>query len=73
LGRAALHSQLAAAIQVVLHVTRDGSGRRRLGEIGLVRRDAEGVVGVLPCWRAETGLAGGAEELHRLLRSRGCA
>lgn len=71
LDRAALHSQLAAAIQVVLHVTRDRSGRRRLGEIAVLRRGDDGWVVVRSCWRADTGFEGGADELDRLLRSRG--
>ncbi|MEV5000704.1 TadA family conjugal transfer-associated ATPase [Nocardioides sp. LML1-1-1.1] len=43
LGRAAAHSQLASAIDLVLHVVRDrGSGRRRLGEIAVLARDPDG-------------------------------
>ena len=38
LDRAALHSQLAAAVQVVLHVGRDRAGRRRLSEIAVAAR-----------------------------------
>ncbi|MCA9858036.1 MAG: Flp pilus assembly complex ATPase component TadA, partial [Dehalococcoidia bacterium] len=41
LDRAALHSQLAAAVQVVLHVSR-GSEGRRLTDIALLRRDRSG-------------------------------
>lgn len=52
LSRAALHSQAAAAIRVVLHVVRGADGRRRLAEIGLVQRDSDGVR-VLPAWRPE--------------------
>ena len=37
LDRAALHSQLAAAVQVLLHVSRDRAGRRRLSEIAVLR------------------------------------
>jgi pilus assembly protein CpaF len=36
LGRQAVHSQAAAALEVVLHVTRDPDGRRRLGSVGVV-------------------------------------
>ncbi len=53
LDRAALHSQLAA--QVVLHVARDRRGRRRLTEVGVLRRGDDGWVVVLPCWRSGTG------------------
>lgn len=45
LDRAAAHSQLASAIDVVLHLVRDrGTGRRRLGEIAVLVRDADGWV-----------------------------
>ncbi|HVV12302.1 TadA family conjugal transfer-associated ATPase [Amycolatopsis sp.] len=50
LPRAALHSQLAAAVQVVLHMRRAGSGRC-LAEVGVLSRDASGDVRVLPVWR----------------------
>ena len=40
LGREALHSQLASALDVVLHVARDRrSGRRRLAEVATVVKD----------------------------------
>ena len=42
LDRAALHSQLAAAVQVVLHVSRDRAGTRRLSEIAVLRRGDDG-------------------------------
>ncbi|MGE2732702.1 TadA family conjugal transfer-associated ATPase [Mycolicibacterium vaccae] len=73
LDRAALHSQLAAAVQVVLHVARDRAGHRRLNEIGVLRRDGDGSVAVVPSWRADAGFGSGADELDRLLRSRGAA
>ncbi|EIF00824.1 TadA family conjugal transfer-associated ATPase [Saccharomonospora glauca] len=50
LSREALHSQLAAAVQVVLHMRRTSTGGRELAEIGLVRREA-GVVRVETAWR----------------------
>jgi pilus assembly protein CpaF len=71
LDRAALHSQLAAAVQVVLHVGRDRSGSRRLSEIAVLRRDGDGRVGVATAWHADTGYGCGAEDLRRLLRERG--
>jgi pilus assembly protein CpaF len=39
LGRAALHAQLAAALDLVLHVGRDEEGRRVLKEIHVLRPD----------------------------------
>lgn len=50
LGRQALHSQLAAAIQVVLHMRRGAGGERRLVEIGVLERVA-GTVQVRVAWR----------------------
>ncbi|MCV7057965.1 TadA family conjugal transfer-associated ATPase [Mycolicibacterium gilvum] len=70
LDRAALHSQLAAAIQVVLHVARDRAGRRHLAEIGLLHRAEGGSVDVVRCWHRDDGFGPGAGELHALLRAR---
>ena len=70
LDRTALHSQLGAAIQVVLHVSRDRSGRRRLSEIGLLRRGDDGRVQVLPCWHIDGGAGRWAEDLRRLIEVR---
>jgi pilus assembly protein CpaF len=46
----ALYSQLAAAVQVVLHMRRDPDGRRRLAEIGVLV-SSSGRIRVLPAWR----------------------
>jgi pilus assembly protein CpaF len=43
LGREAAHSQIAAAVSVVVHVTRE-EGRRRVGEVAVVARGADGLV-----------------------------
>ena len=69
LGRAALHSQLAAAVQVLLHVSRDRTGRRRLGEIAVLRQ-VDGRVRAVTAWRVDRGTTDDAGDLHRLLRSR---
>ncbi|WP_164254717.1 TadA family conjugal transfer-associated ATPase [Streptomyces sp. S4.7] len=55
LDRAALHSQLAAALSVVIHLVRDRSGRRRIAEVHVLERDAAGLVVPVPalCWGAE--------------------
>lgn len=71
LDRAALHSQLGAAVQVVLHVSRARSGARRLSEIAVLRRGPDGGVGVLTAWHADSGAGAGAGCLAELLRSRG--
>jgi len=48
LDRAALHSQLAAALSVVVHLARDRSGRRRVAEIHVLERGRDGLVGTVP-------------------------
>lgn len=49
LGRAAAHSQLASAVDLVLHVARDRrSGRRRLAQIAVLERDSDGWVRTVP-------------------------
>lgn len=48
LPRAAAHSQLSAALDVVLHLGRDRAGRRRLTQVGVLERDREGIVSVVP-------------------------
>lgn len=73
LDRAALHSQLAAAVQVVLHVERDGAGRRRLTEIAVLRRDAVGTVEVTPAWTWRGGAHPAAEVLQDMLVRRGAS
>jgi pilus assembly protein CpaF len=44
LGRAALHAQLAAALDAVVHLVRDKSGRRRVSEISVLHRRVDGLV-----------------------------
>ncbi|MEV6652719.1 TadA family conjugal transfer-associated ATPase [Streptomyces sp. NPDC051219] len=55
LDRAALHSQLAAALSVVVHLARDRGGRRRVAEVHVLERDAAGLVVTAPAlrWGAE--------------------
>ena len=65
LGRAAVHSQTAAALDVVLHLRRTPAGRQ-VSEIGLLRRQGELVV-VEPGWRADGGHCPSGEALRRLL------
>jgi pilus assembly protein CpaF len=70
LDRAALHSQLAAAVQVVLHVSRDRNGARRLSDIGVLKRGDDEHVRVATVWQASTGFDCGEDDLTTLLRSR---
>ena len=71
LDRAALHSQLAAAVQVVLHVSRDRTGTRRLSEIGVLQRGDDEHVRVATVWHIASGFGCGNDDLTTLLRSRG--
>ncbi|MET7500951.1 TadA family conjugal transfer-associated ATPase [Streptomyces microflavus] len=73
LDRTALHSQLAAALSVVVHLVRDRSGRRRIADVHVLERDAAGLVFTVPAlswgadgfvpergWRRLESLIGGA-------------
>ncbi|OEJ60054.1 pilus assembly protein CpaF [Streptomyces agglomeratus] len=55
LDRAALHSQLAAALAVVVHLARGPGGTRRVAEVHVLERDAAGLVVTVPAlrWGAE--------------------
>ena len=44
LGREAAHSQLASALDVVVHLARGPDGRRRVAEMALVDRGPTGLV-----------------------------
>jgi pilus assembly protein CpaF len=70
MGRDALHSQLAAAVQVVLHVHRSADGTRRLREIGLVEVDSTGRVHIVPAWSPDSDAVPGQRGLHELLARR---
>lgn len=70
MDRAALHSQLAAAVQVILHVHRRADGSRGLQEIGLVRRDDSGHVRITAAWRADGAETPAAARLRQLLDDR---
>ncbi|MFI1443826.1 TadA family conjugal transfer-associated ATPase [Streptomyces fructofermentans] len=70
LDRAALHSQVAAALSVVIHLTRDRAGRRRVAEVHVLERDRAGLVVTVPAlrWGAEAFAHGpGWERLRALL------
>lgn len=67
---AALHSQLAAAVQVVLHVERRADGSRALREVGVLDRAESGKVRIIAAWRADGGAVPGAGALESLLAER---
>jgi pilus assembly protein CpaF len=52
LGREALHSQLAATVQAVVHLARGRDGVRRVQMIAALQRDPKGWVTVLPALTA---------------------
>lgn len=65
LDRAAVHSQAAAALAVVVHLRRTPAGRR-MTELGVVRRSGRRVV-VEAGWRADGGPAPAAVRLRELV------
>ncbi|MGV8874097.1 MAG: TadA family conjugal transfer-associated ATPase [Rhodococcus sp. (in: high G+C Gram-positive bacteria)] len=70
MGRDALHSQLAAAVQVVLHVHRSADGTRRLREIGVVDVDPTGRVHIAAAWSVDADATPGEGRLIELLDRR---
>jgi pilus assembly protein CpaF len=64
--RAALHAQVAAALQVVVHLRRIG-GQRVVDEICVLLPDGpDRLVRTVPAWHRERGYGPGAEALARL-------
>ncbi|SBS74755.1 conserved hypothetical protein [uncultured Mycobacterium sp.] len=70
LDRAALHSQLAAAVQVVVHVGRDRDGLRRLSEVAVLCRADTGAVHAATAWHADRGWQRGQQQLEMLIEAR---
>ncbi len=70
LDRAALHSQLSAAVQVLVHVSRGPDGRH-LDEIALLSREHTGRCCVMPIWRIGRGAErDGVAAFQRLVAGR---
>jgi pilus assembly protein CpaF len=57
LGREAAHSQLASAVDVVLHLSRGRDGARRLAQVAVPTRDPVGLVTMLPAVQFDGGRA----------------
>ncbi len=71
LDAAALHSQLAAAVQVLLHVDRLRDGRRRLTEIAVLRKErGERHCSAATAWHVDGHRRSGADDLDGMLRDR---
>ena len=71
LDRAATHSQLASGVAGVVHLARGRDGVRRLAEIAVPRRGADGLVTMVPAVSLVDGAlrdGAGAAELARVLR-----
>jgi pilus assembly protein CpaF len=66
LDRHAVRSQVAAALQVAIHLDRRPDGGRVLTEIGVFRRDKEEMK-VIPAWRYDSGPADGWDVLTEVL------
>ncbi|GAB1644656.1 TadA family conjugal transfer-associated ATPase [Krasilnikovia sp. MM14-A1259] len=72
LPRAALHAQVLAAIQAVLHVRRTPAGRVLESVSVLLPAGEDRLATVVPAWRRGHGAGPGAAVLVRLLAERGC-
>ena len=70
LGREALHAQVRAALQVVIHLRRLSSGRS-MDEICVLVADASGRVSAEPVWQQRAGVSSAAPILVALLEARG--
>lgn len=70
LDRAALSAQVAASLRVVVGMRRLPDGRRAVDSMGVVRRDAQGIV-VDPAWRADGGAVPGRPAFDALLAGAG--
>ncbi|MEW2221691.1 TadA family conjugal transfer-associated ATPase [Streptomyces sp. NPDC006990] len=72
LDRAALHSQLAAALDLIVHVVRGRDGRRRIAQIHVLERDAAGLVTTVPAavWSGP-GAGGPRDPATGFVRARG--
>jgi pilus assembly protein CpaF len=55
MARAAVHSQLGAGVDAVLHVARAASGQRHVAEVAVLNRAPDGTVVVEPAWRWTPG------------------
>ena len=77
LPRAAVHSQLASAVHVVVHLVRDRTRRRRLDEVAVLRRTDDGVVQAVAAARVGTDgttrEGPSAPDLARLFDERGAS
>jgi pilus assembly protein CpaF len=71
LPRAALHAQVTAALQVVLHVRRVSAGRVLESVCLLLPRGADHLVTAVPAWHVGAGVGPAAARLAQLISERG--
>ena len=71
LPRAALHAQVLAALQVVLHVRRGDQGRLLQSISVLLPSGEQGLATVVPAWERGHGPGPAADVLGRLIAARG--
>ena len=57
MSQAACHSQLASAVDLVVHLARDRRGRRHLAEVAMLERRGDGLVEMVPAVRFAQGQA----------------
>jgi pilus assembly protein CpaF len=67
LPRAAVHSQLAAGVDVVVHVARGRDGRRGVDQLAVVQADRDGVVSCIPALTFRDGRTVAGPGERRLL------
>jgi pilus assembly protein CpaF len=67
LGRQAVHSQLAAGLDCVLHLARDSNGGRRLHSVSVLDRTRDGLCALVPAaWLLPSGELRGGPGYQRL-------
>jgi pilus assembly protein CpaF len=71
LPREAVHSQLAAGIEVVVHVGRSAGGRRTVEQVAVIERSATGMVGCSPAVTFADGRSSRGPGWHRLAEAVG--
>jgi pilus assembly protein CpaF len=72
LSRAAVHAQMAAGLDAVVHVTRERDGCRRVAEVHVLQRCGDGLVECLPAldFGPEVRLGPGEPQLRSLVERR---
>jgi pilus assembly protein CpaF len=71
LNRFAVHSQIAAALHVIVHLIRDPDGRRRVADVNILERMPDGLVRAVPAIEFDPSghlvLKAGADRITTLL------